>query len=114
MFVSCFAMLYHCACLLLFPPWRYIVYTYDSFSSPLHCTAARVQHCVVLVYIIFYDTIYYSGPFLKHILHIFYFEDLILLILDSHGMFLFVYNLQESSGIFTFMIFSVQIGKINV
>ena len=33
---------------------------------------------------------------------------------DSHGMFLFAYNLQEPSGIFTFMIFSIQIGKINV
>ena len=29
-------------------------------------------------------------------------------------MFLFVYNLQEPSGIFTLMIFSVQIGKIKV
>ena len=33
---------------------------------------------------------------------------------DSHGMFLFAYNLQEPSGIFTFMIFSIQIGKIKV
>ena len=33
---------------------------------------------------------------------------------DPHGMFLFAYNSQEPSGIFTFMIFYVQIGKIKV
>ena len=53
------------------------------------------------------------GPFLKYILHISYFEDLILLTY-SHGMFLFANNLQEPSGFFTFVIFSIQIGKIKV
>ena len=33
---------------------------------------------------------------------------------DSHGMFLFAYNLQKPSVLFTFMTFSVQIGKIKV
>ena len=52
------------------------------------------------------------GPFSKaYFAHILFWRSQFA---DSYGMFLFAYkyNLQEPSGIFTFMIFSVQIGKI--